>query len=108
MKGTNLGEFEELVLLTIASLDNEVYAIPLKEELERVSYRKVNISAVHAVVYRLEQKGFISSFFGDATKKRGGKRKRYFQVSTEGFVALEDTQSLRLKLWKKIPQLSNF
>ncbi len=106
MKGTNLGEFEELILLTIASMGNEIYAIPLKEELESVSSRAVNISAIHAAVYRLEQKGYILSFFGEATRKRGGKRKRFFQVSAAGFLALEEVQSLRVKLWKRIPQLA--
>lgn len=106
MKGSHIGEFEELVLLTIASKGNEAYAVALKEELENVSTRKFNISAVHSALYRLEKKGFLSSFFGGASKKRGGKQKRYFQVTHAGFAALQASKDLKEQLWRSIPQLS--
>lgn len=106
MKGSHIGEFEELVLLTIASMGNEAYAVALKEELENVSTRKFNISAVHSALYRLEKKGFLSSFFGGASKKRGGKQKRYFQVTHAGFAALQASKDLKEQLWRSIPQLS--
>ena len=106
MKGTYLGEFEELVLLTVASMENQAYAVILKEELEEVSKRKFNISAVHSALYRLEKKGFLSSFFGGASKKRGGKQKRYFQVTSAGFEALQECKDVRQHLWNSIPQLA--
>lgn len=105
MKGTYIGEFEELVMLTIASLANQTYAVVLKEALEAVSSRKINISAVHAALYRLQDKRFLTSFFGEATKVRGGKKKRYFKVTAAGFATLDESRSIRLKLWDKIPQL---
>lgn len=108
MKGNNLGEFEELILLTVASLDQEAYAVSVKDELERRAARKTNISAIHSSLYRLEDKGFLTSEFGGATNKRGGKSKRYFQVTNAGFEVLRQAKELREEFWKTIPRLAFF
>ena len=106
MKGTYLGEFEELVLLTVAALDNEAYAVVVKKEVEKNAERKVNISAIHSSLYRLEDKGYLTSEFGGATQKRGGKQKRFFKVTSTGFAALQQSKGLKQQLWNNIPQLS--
>ncbi len=106
MKGTYLGEFEELILLTVASIGNDAYAVNVKEEASKFSDRKINISAVHSSLYRLEDKGFLTSEFGGATQKRGGKQKRLFKVTSAGFESLQASKSMRENIWKNIPQLS--
>ncbi len=106
MKGSNLGELEELILLSVASLGNQAYAVSLRSYLLDQVNRKVNISAVHSSLYRLEKKGYLSSFFGGATQKRGGKQKRYFQVTNAGMAALQEAKTQRELLWKTIPQLN--
>jgi hypothetical protein len=57
MKGSNLGEFEELVLLTIGALVNDAYSVGICDELERQTKRSVKLGVVHAVLNRLEEKG---------------------------------------------------
>jgi len=106
MKGTYLGEFEELVLLSVASLNTEAYAVAIKEELEKSAGRKVNISAVHSSLYRLEDKGFLTSEFGGSTQKRGGKKKRLFKVTSAGYATLQEAKDMKQQLWANIPQLS--
>ncbi|MHA7102419.1 PadR family transcriptional regulator [Roseivirga pacifica] len=106
MKGTHLGEFEELVLLAVAALHGNAYAVTVKGEIEERASRKVNISAVHSSLYRLEEKGFLESSVGGATNKRGGKSKRLFKVTAYGFKSLKEAQSLRQSFWNIIPQLS--
>lgn len=106
MKGSNLGEFEEFILLTVASLDTEAYAVSVKEELELRANRKTNISAIHSSLYRLEDKGYLTSEFGGATSKRGGKKKRYFRVTNAGFAILKEVKTLREDYWKTIPRLA--
>ena len=76
MKGTYLGEFEELVLLTVGILFDDAHGISVQQELEHQSGRKPMISAVHKVLVRLEDKGFLTSKMGGATTERGGRRKR--------------------------------
>ena len=107
MKGTYLGELEELILLTVASLHNEAYAVSVKAELEKSARRKINISAIHAVLYRLEDKTFLKSSFGGATQKRGGKMKRYFRITNSGLTALKEARGIRENIWKSIPKLAS-
>ena len=54
MKGTHLGEFEELILLAVAALQEDAYGLAIKREIEEQAKRKVTISAVHAAANRLE------------------------------------------------------
>ena len=103
MKGTNLGEFEELVLLTVAALVSEAYSVAICDELEKNSNRPVKLGVVHSVLNRLEEKGFVKSKLGDATKARGGKRKRYYSVTAPGKAALIKAKEMRDQLWDRIP-----
>ncbi|MBO3697425.1 PadR family transcriptional regulator [Roseivirga sp. E12] len=106
MKGIHLGEFEELVLLAVASLDENAYAVSIQSELlERVG-RKSNISAVHTALYRMEDKGLVESSRGGAEAKRGGKNKRLFKVTNFGINMLKESKEKRESFWKTLPQIS--
>lgn len=106
MKGLHLGEFEELVLLAVASLDDNAYAVSIQAELlERVE-RKANVSAIHTALYRMEDKGLLESSRGGAIAKRGGKNKRLFKVTTYGFKMLRESKLVRESFWNTIPQIS--
>ncbi len=106
MKGTYLGELEELILLTVGVLYENAYGVAVMEEIEAQVGRKLNISAVHAVLKRLEEKGFIRSFMGGATSERGGRRKRLFQLTATGKKALEETNEIRSQLFHQIPKVA--
>jgi PadR family transcriptional regulator, regulatory protein PadR len=106
MKGTNLGEFEELVLLTIASLVNDAYSVGVCDELERYTGRSVKLGVVHSVLNRLEEKGLVKSKLGEATSTRGGKRKRFYAVTNSGKTALLKAKEMRDQIWNNIPEFS--
>ena len=106
MKGTNLGEFEEIVLLTVAALVNDAYSVAICDELEKNIGRPARLGVVHAVLNRLEEKGYVKSKLGEATKARGGKRKRYYTVTSGGKAALVRAREMREQLWSRIPGLS--
>jgi DNA-binding PadR family transcriptional regulator len=105
MKGTNLGEFEELVLLTVAALMEGAYSVAVCDELTDHTRRTVKLGVVHAVLNRLEEKGLVRSKLGEATNARGGKRKRFYQLTIPGKSALVRAKSMRDQLWDKIPGL---
>ncbi|OEK00824.1 PadR family transcriptional regulator [Roseivirga sp. 4D4] len=105
MARINIGEFEELVLLVVAILNDNAYGISVMEEIEVQTNRKINISAVHSALDRLEGKGFLNSHVGGATKERGGRRKRYFKINTAGQEALNFIRDQRNKLHDQIPNL---
>lgn len=99
MKGY-IGEFEELVLLAVASLHEKAYGISIKELIEERTDRSISIGALHSTITRLEEKGLLKSWLGEPTQERGGRRKRYFEVTHQGKVALHEIKSLREDLWK--------
>ncbi len=103
MRGTNLGEFEELVLLAVAALEKEAYGVSIGQLIEDEARRNVTISTIHNALYRLEKKGYLTSRFGGATDERGGRRKRYFQLTEEGKIALQESRELRERMWQLIP-----
>ena len=103
MKGTYLGEFEELVLLCIAVLYEEAYGVNIKKNIEEQANRKVSIGAVHAAVNRPEEKGFLRSNFGEPSKSRGGKRKKLYNVTNAGKEALQTAMQMRQKFWNQLP-----
>jgi DNA-binding PadR family transcriptional regulator len=105
MKGSNLGEFEELILLTIAGLVNEAYSVAICDELEKHTGRSAKLGVVHSVLNRLEEKGFIKSKMGEATQVRGGKRKRYYSITSAGKAALIKSREVRDQLWSIIPEM---
>ncbi len=102
MKGTNLGEFEELVLLIVVAKPEEAYSVAIAKEMERVTGRKVVHSVVHASLSRLLKKGLVDSEMGEATAERGGRRKRMYSISNAGMKALELAKSHRDELWTMI------
>lgn len=105
MKGTHLGEFQEVVLLVILSLDDNAYGVTIKQEIMEKVNRGISRGALHTALSRLEEKGFISSEQGDANEDRGGRRKRYYTVTNHGIKALHGAKNLRDELWGQIPRL---
>lgn len=105
LKGDNLGEFEELVLLAAATLEDQAYGVSVMHYIEETG-RNVNISAVHEVLKRLERKGFLKSKMGGATAERGGRRKRYFVLTSAGKKTLDEAMKLKIQLYKRVPNFS--
>jgi PadR family transcriptional regulator PadR len=95
-----IAEFEELVLLAILKLGSNAYGVTIHEALEETG-RKVTIGALYTTLSRLEEKGLISSWMGDATVERGGRAKKYFKVLATGARALNYSESARRKLWSR-------
>ena len=106
MKEYQLGEFEEIVLLTVAILNDDSYGVSIKQEIETRLGRSVSVSALQTALRRLEKKGYLKSNLGEATAIRGGKRKRYFKVTKVGKAALDHTKETRMNLWSAIPNVS--
>lgn len=99
MQKNYLGEFEELVLLTISMLGDEAYGVAIKETLEQKANRTITIGSLHSTIARLEEKGLLKSSLGEATAVRGGRRKRNFQLTASARQVLQHIKSLRDELW---------
>ena len=106
MKKYQLGEFEEVVMLTVGVLYDEAYGVSIKKEIETRLSRKVSVGALQSALKRLEDKGYLKSREGEATEERAGRPKKYFQITAYGKRAMEYTKSTRDELWKSIPKIA--
>ena len=106
MKKTKLGEFEELVLLTVAALQGDAYGVEIKRELEDRLRQKLSVGSIQSALKRMEDKGFLTSQFGEATQKRGGKRKRIYTTTSHARKVLEEMKEIRANLWNSIPNFA--
>lgn len=105
MKKIHLGEFEEVVLLTVGVLHGNAYGVTIKEEIEQRLDREVTIGALQVTLRRLESKGFLKSKQGDSSEIRRGRPKLFFEITAYGKKALEYTKESRDDLWKSLPKL---
>ncbi|MBN8576346.1 MAG: PadR family transcriptional regulator [Cytophagales bacterium] len=96
---TYLGELEELVLLTVAMLGAEAYGVSIQQDLESRCNRSLSIGALHSTITRLEEKGFLKSWLGGATPERGGRSKRFYEVTQAGKRAVAEVKTMRDELW---------
>ena len=105
MKKTRLGELQELILMAIIVLQDEAYGNMIQRELEERLEDRLSTGAIQTALKRMEDKGFLTSRWGEATQKRGGKRKRIYKATPYAHQVLQDMKDVRSKLWQAMPQL---
>ena len=105
MKGTYLGEFEELVLLSVGILFDDAYGLAIADELEKQTGRSVMISSVHKALVRLEEKGYLKSRMGGASETRGGREKRLYNLTRAGIDVVNASREMRNTMWRQVPKI---
>ena len=101
----NLGEFELLVLLAILRLGDDAYAVAIVDEIGERTGRQVRRAAVYTALQRLETKGLVSTWLGEARAERGGKARRNVRVEPAGVEAIREAQSALQNMWSDLPGL---
>jgi DNA-binding PadR family transcriptional regulator len=99
MTDETLGELEHLVLLAIVRIGPESYGVPIVEDLERHTRRRILRPSVYLALKRLEDKGFIRSRMGKPESRRGGRARRHFAATTAGLRVLRESQRTLTRLW---------
>lgn len=94
-----IGEFEQLVLLTLLHLQPNAYALTLRNELSRLTNRSVSRGALYKTLDRLEQKALLAWDIEDKVPKRGGHPRRRFRVTPRGIETLHVSRKILLELW---------
>lgn len=84
----HLGEFEQLLLFALLVVDEEAYGVPIRRAIEQRTGRVVSAGAVYTALERLMRRGFVTSRFGEAAPARGGRRKKYYELTPAGALAL--------------------
>ena len=101
-----IGEFEEIVLLTVGVLYGEAYGVSIKQSIEEKLMRKVSVGALQSALKRLEEKGYLTSKAGEASSDWGGRPKRYFLLTAAGTEAIEHARQIRNRLYDEIPKIA--
>ncbi|MEL7120308.1 MAG: helix-turn-helix transcriptional regulator [Bacteroidota bacterium] len=104
MKKTKIGEFEELVLMAVIVLQEEAYGVEIKRELETRLNTRLSVGSIQSALKRMEDKSYLTSELGEATPKRGGKRKRIYAATQEGERVLQEMKAIREGLWASFPR----
>ena len=100
-----LGNFELMILLALIRLGDDAYGVPISEEIQESTGRRVLLTSVYAALERLEEKGLATSAMGDPTPERGGRAKRYFRITAKGLGQVRHTKLALTRLWKGVPEL---
>lgn len=105
MKKNRLGEFQELILMTVVVLQGDAYGNEIQRNLEERLKERLSMGAIQTALKRMEDKGFLTSQWGAPTKKRGGKRKRIYTATTYAHQVLREMRDIRAQLWLAMPKL---
>jgi DNA-binding PadR family transcriptional regulator len=100
-----LGEFELMILLVLIALGEDAYGVSIARELERHRGREVALGSVYASLERLEGKGLVTSKLGEPIAERGGKARRYFEITQEGLRQANETRQVLTRMWRGMPKV---
>jgi len=95
-----LGEFEQMVLLSIMRLGRDAYGLAVKDEMEAVAGRSPSSGALYTTLDRMERKGLLESYAGESSTERGGRPRRYVRLTPAGQEMLARSRSTLLALWE--------
>ena len=97
-----LSRTEEIILLAIYKLNDNAYGITVREKVQEFMDKQFSVGAIYVPLERLSEKGFLSSLESDPTSERGGRRKRFYKLTSKGLKALKDIKELNEKIWSGI------
>jgi DNA-binding PadR family transcriptional regulator len=100
-----LTDLELMILLAVLRVGETAYGVTITREIEETGGRSVALAHAYAILDRLEDRGLVTHSFGDPTPERGGRAKKFFQVTGKGIRQVKDTQQALMALWKGIPEL---
>jgi PadR family transcriptional regulator, regulatory protein PadR len=99
MTARSIGEFELAILLSVGLLRDEAYGVAVRGTVSKRLGRDCSIGAVYTTLQRLENKGLVKSWTSDPTPVRGGRAKRYFELTAAGDRAIRQAQTTAQRLW---------
>ncbi len=101
-----IGALEEMVILLAAAMKEEAYAVSIAREYSLRTTNEISIPAIHTVLKRLEEKGFLKSHESSPIAERGGRKRRIYQITNSGYQLISALRNQREDLWTLIPKMS--
>jgi len=97
---TYLTRQEEQVLMAVLNLEDKAYLVNIRKKIKEFTGKSYSLGTIYVPLNRLEKKGYLESFLGEATPVRGGKAVKYYRLTQKGLDALEEIRVLYHKMWK--------
>lgn len=91
--------------MTVVVLEEGAYGNEIQRDLEERLKERLSVGAIQTALKRMEEKGFLTSEWGEATQKRGGKKKRIYSATPYAHQVLKEMKDIRAQLWDEMPQL---
>lgn len=99
-----LSRKEELLLLSIWKLQDNAYGVTIREHVSKTTNKYWSIGAIYDVLDRLTRKGFVTTVISEPVAERGGKSKRFYRITKDGFEALEEVKEIQNTMWSDLPE----
>ncbi|MFC1724779.1 PadR family transcriptional regulator [candidate division KSB1 bacterium] len=100
-----LSRQEELLLLAIWKLKENAYGVTIREMISKSTKKYWSIGAIYDILDRLERKELVSPIIGEPTSERGGKSKRFYEITEGGYEALEEVRTIQDSMWADLPDV---
>lgn len=100
-----LTRIEELILLSVWKLQDEAYGLEVRNHLSETIGSELSVGAVYVPLKRLRKNGYLDSWEGKPTEKRGGRAKRFYKLTAKGVEALSRVRTVHEKAWSDLPNL---
>ncbi len=97
---------EELILLAVSRLKDDAYLVNVREHLNKYTGRKWSVGNVYVPLDRMSREGFLESYIGESTDKRGGKAIKYYKLTPGGFKALKEIRDVQVEMWSSFDDLA--
>ena len=94
-----LGRLEQLLLFAVLRLDDDAYGATIRRELRERTGRSLTTGAIYTTLRRLQDRGFVTSWVGQPTAERGGRRKKFYRLEEAGLRALD-------RSWSEVREMS--
>lgn len=91
---------DEEILLTIWDMKDDAYLVGIRNKINEITGKELTIGAIHIPLTKLEQEGIITSQMGEATSKRGGRRKRIYSITAKGIEVLKESRRNQNVFWE--------
>ena len=86
-------------------MKDDAYCVPILEEAQKHTGKEWTLSGIYIPLGRLEKKGFVKSYLGEPTPERGGKRKRFYKITPQGFKALKEVKEVEKAMWEGLSEV---
>jgi PadR family transcriptional regulator PadR len=95
-----LSRTEEFILLAVLFLKENAYAVRIRKQLKKVTGKTWSYGALFTSLEQMVRKGYLESYLTEPLSKRGGRRKRIYQITDTGKDALYEINRLEKIMWE--------